>query len=193
MFSIPEQFSNASKANLAAQLALFSTLSNKAFESIEKIIELNVNAAKATLQESNAAAKQLLAAKDAQEWMSLTAAYAQPSAEKALSYSRQLAGIASGVQAEISRAAETQVNETSRKVLELVEELSKSAPAGSESAFAFLKSAIGNAGAGYEQLNKTTKQAVDTLEANMNTAVTSFAQASEEKASARAAAATARK
>lgn len=187
MFSIPEQFSNASKANAAAQLQLFSTLSSKAFESVEKIIELNINTAKVSLQETNAAVKQLLAAKDVQEWMSVTAAYAQPNAEKALAYGRQLAGIASGVQAEISKAAETQVNETSRKVLDLVEELAKSAPAGSESAFAFIKSAIGNAGAGYEQLNKTAKQAADTLEANLNTAAASFAQASEDKAAARAA------
>lgn len=188
MFAIPEQFSAASKANVAAQLALFSTLSNKAFESVEKIIELNITAAKTSLVESNAAAKQLLAAKDVQEWMSVTAAYAQPNAEKALAYGRQIAGIASGVQAELNKAAETQVNETSRKVLELVEELSKSAPAGSESAFAFIKSAIGNAGAGYEQLSKTTKQAVDTLEANLNTAVNSFAQASDDKVSNRTAA-----
>jgi phasin family protein len=183
MFSIPEQFSAASKANVAAQLSLFSTLSSKAFESVEKIIELNINAAKTSLVESNAAAKQFLSAKDVQELMSLTAAYAQPSAEKALAYGRQLAGIASGVQAEINKATETQVNETSRKVLELVEELSKSAPAGSESAFAFIKTAIGNAGAGYEQFSKTTKQAVDTLEANLHTAVNSFAQSADEKAS----------
>lgn len=186
MFPIPEQFSAASKATVAAQLALFSSLSGKAFESVEKIIDLNITAAKNSLAESNAAAKQLLAAKDPQEWFSVTAALAQPNTEKALSYGRQLAGIASGVQAEISKAAETQVTETSRKVLELVEELSKSAPAGSESAFAFIKSAIGNAGVGYEQLNKTTKQAVDTLEANLNTAATSLSQAAEDKATGRA-------
>lgn len=187
MFSIPEQFSAASKANVAAQLALFSTLSSKAFESVEKLIELNINAAKSSLVESNAAAKQLLAAKDVQELMSLSSAYAQPSAEKALAYGRQLAGIASGVQAEITKAAETQVAESSRKVLELVEELSKSAPAGSESAFAFVKTAIGNAGAGYEQFSKTTKQAVDTMEANLHTAANTFAPTTEEKANGRAA------
>jgi phasin family protein len=189
MFSIPEQFSAASKANVAAQLALFSNLSNKAFESVEKIIELNINIAKSTLVDSNAAAKQFLAVKDPQEWLSLTAAFAQPNAEKVLAYTRQLAGLASGVQAEINKAAETQVNETSRKALELLEELSKNAPAGSESAFAFFKSAIGNAGAGYEQLSKTTKQAVDTLEANLATAVNSFVPpANDDKTSGRTAA-----
>ncbi len=176
MFAIPEQFSAASKANFEAQLSLITALTNKAFEGVEKVLDLNLNVAKTSMEESNAAAKQLLAAKDAQEWLSLAAAQAQPNAEKALAYGRHLASIASGVQAEFTKAAEAQIAETSRKVLELVEEVSKNAPAGSENAVAIFKTAIGNANAGYEQLSKSTKQAVETLEANLNTAVTQFAQ-----------------
>jgi phasin family protein len=176
MFAIPEQFSAASKASFEAQLSLLTALTNKTFEGVEKIVDLNLNIAKASLEESNAAAKQFLSVKDAQEWLTLAAAQAQPNAEKALAYGRHLASIASGVQAEFTKAAEAQIAETSRKVLELVEEVSKNAPAGSENAVALLKTAIGNANAGYEQLTKTTKQAVETLEANLNTAVSQFAQ-----------------
>jgi phasin family protein len=176
MFTIPEQFSLMSKAGFKAQLALFTALTNKTFEGVEKIVGLNLNVAKASLEDSGAAAKQFLSVKDAQEWLALTAAQAQPNAEKALAYGRHLAGIASGVQAEFTKAAEAQISETNRKALELVEELSKNAPAGSENAIALVKSAISNANAGYEQLSKTTKQAVETIEANLNTAVSQFAQ-----------------
>lgn len=186
MFAIPEQFSAASKASFEAQLSLITALTNKTFEGVEKIVDLNLNVAKASLEESNAAAKQFLSVKDPQEWLTLAAAQAQPNAEKALAYGRHLAGIASGVQAEFTKAAEAQIAETSRKVLELVEEVSKNAPAGSENAVALLKTAIGNANAGYEQLTKTTKQAVETLEANLNTAVSQFGQPAA-KAAARAA------
>jgi len=181
MFAIPEQFSTASKANLEAQLALVSSLTSKAFEGVEKLIELNLEAARASIEESNASARQLLAAKDPQEWLTLAAAQAQPNAEKALAYARNVASIASGVQAEFSKAAETQFSENSRKLVELVEEVTKNAPAGSENAVALLKNAIGNANAGYEQLAKTTKQAVETLEANVNNAVNQFAQPSAAK------------
>jgi phasin family protein len=174
MFAIPEQFSAASKANLEAQLSMISALTAKAFEGVEKMIDLNLNVAKASLEESNSAVKQLLAAKDPQAWLSVAAAQAQPNAEKALAYGRHLATIASGVQAEFNKAAEAQIAESSRKVLELVEEVSKNAPAGSENAVALLKSAIGNANAGYEQLTKTTKQAVEALETNLNNAVSQF-------------------
>ena len=179
MFSIPEQFSSATKTNLEAQFALFSSLTSKAFEGIEKIIELNLTAAKATLEESTAAAKQLLSAKDPQEFFSLSAAQAQPSAEKAIAYGRHLAAITSGTQAEFSKAAESQIAETNRKVLSLVEEVTKNAPAGSENAVAMLKSAIGNANAGYEQFSKTSKQAVEAIEANLTSAVNQFTQAAE--------------
>jgi len=179
MFSIPEQFSSATKTNLEAQFALFSSLTSKAFEGIEKIVELNLTAAKATLEESTAAAKQLLSAKDPQEFFSLSAAQAQPSAEKAIAYGRHLAAITSGTQAEFSKAAESQIAETNRKVLSLVEEVTKNAPAGSENAVAMLKSAIGNANAGYEQFSKTSKQAVEAIEANLTSAVNQFTQAAE--------------
>jgi hypothetical protein len=41
---------------------------------VEKIVELNLSATKATLEEATAAAKQLAAAKDPQELLSLAAA-----------------------------------------------------------------------------------------------------------------------
>jgi len=176
MFTIPEQLSAASKANIEAQLSMLSTLKKGLWKAVQKTVDMNVKSAQTSLEGSKAAPKQLLAAKDAQEWLSLAAAQAQPNAEKALAYGRHLATIASGVQAEFSKAAEAQIAETSRKMLELVEEVSKNAPAGSENAVALVKSAIGNANAGYEQLTKTTKQAVEALEANLNTAVTQFAQ-----------------
>jgi len=185
MFTISEQFSAASKANIEAQLSLLSTLTSKTFEGVEKMVELNLDAAKASLENSSVAARQLLGAKDPQEWLSLAAAQAQPNAEKALAYGRSLASIATGVQTEFSKAAEAQIAETSRKLLELVEEVTKNAPAGSENAVALLKSAIGNANAGYEQLSKTTKQAVETLEANLNNAVSQFSQPAAKTARAK--------
>jgi phasin family protein len=182
--TFPEQFSAATKANFEAQIAMLTALTNKTFESVEKIIDLNMNVAKASLEESTATAKQILAAKDPQEFFSLTASQAQPTAEKAIAYGRHLANIASSAQAEFTKAAEEQIAETNRKVIALVEEVTKNAPAGSESAVAFVKSAIGNASAGFEQLSKTTKQAAETMEANMNTATSQFVQAAEKTARA---------
>lgn len=185
MFTIPEQLSAASKASVDAQFTLMATLTSKTFEGFGKIVDLNLNAARTSLDETRVATKRLLAAKDAQEWLTLAAANAQPTVEKSVAYGRHLASIASDLQTELAKATEAQVTEASRKALELIEELTQNAPAGSENAVALLKSAIGNANATYEQLAKTTKQAAETLEANLNTAVNQFTDAA--KAAPRAA------
>lgn len=183
MFTLPEQFSSVAKANFEAQLSLLTSLTGKAFESVEKVVDLNLNVAKASLEDSSIAAKQLISAKDPQEFFSLSAAQAQPTAAKAIAYGRHLAGIATSAQAEFTRAAEEQIAEAGRKVSALVEDVSKNAPAGSENVIAMFKSALGNANAGYEQFTRTTKQAVEVMEANVNSAVNQFSQAAEKTAS----------
>lgn len=182
MFAIPEQFSNATKANFESQFAIFSSLATKAFEGVEKLVDLNIHAVKATLEDSSAAARQLLAAKDPQEFFALTASQAQPAAEKAMSYTRQLAAIAANTQAEFNKAAETQIAETNRKVVSLVDEVTRNAPVGSESIVNAFKTSIGNAQAGYEQMTKTSKQAAETFENNVTAAVGQFQQAAQKAA-----------
>jgi phasin family protein len=186
MTSFQEQFSAATRTNLESQLALLSALTGKAFESVEKVIELNMNVAKAALEESTSNARQLLAAKDPQEFIALSTSQAQPNTEKAASYGREVMAIVSGLQAEVTKAAESQIGENSRKFASMVEEVSKTAPAGSENVVAFMKTAIANANAGYEQLSKSGKQAVEAMGANLNTAAAQMSQAAS-KASARVA------
>ena len=82
----PEDFITAQKA----QVETLFGLTAKAFESVEKIIELNVTASKAALAESADHAKAVLSAKDAQELLALQASLFQPLAEKATAYSRHL-------------------------------------------------------------------------------------------------------
>jgi phasin family protein len=182
MSAIPEQFSNATKANFESQFAIFSSLTAKAFESIEKLVELNISTAKAALEESSNTTKQLLSAKDPKEFFALTAAQVQPKAEKAIAYSRQVAEIAAGTQAEFSKVAEEQIAETNRKVINLVDEVTKNAPAGTENVVAAFKTGLGNANAGYEQFTKTAKQAAQAVETNVNTAVSQFTQAAQKVA-----------
>ena len=185
MFKTPDQFSAATKASIDAQMAAMSEFANKAFHSVAELVELNISTAKASLEHSAAAAQQMMAIKDPQELMSLTSTQAQPNAEKALAYGRNLASIASKVQAEFTKAAEARLAETSRQVSTLIEDLSKSAPAGSENAIAMLKTTIANATAGYEQLSKASKQASETMEENISQAVKNFTPATEKPARAK--------
>jgi len=169
----PEQFAAANKA----QLDTVFGLTNKAFEGFEKLIELNVQVVKSTLAESQENAQRALSVKDAQGLLELQASLVQPVAEKALSYGRHLYEIASSTQAEFARVAEAQYEEQNRKVQSLVDNVAKSAPAGSETAVAVMKSAVTAANTTYETVRKATKQAIEIAESNFNAAATAATKA----------------
>ena len=93
----PEQFAAAQKANFET---LFG-LTTKAFEGIEKLVELNLQVVKSTLAESQENAQRALSVKDAQEFFALQAGLTQPISEKALSYGRHVYEIVSATQGRI--------------------------------------------------------------------------------------------
>ncbi len=76
----------------------------------------------------------MLAVKDAQESLALQAGLMQPTAEKVLSYHRHLYEIALATQAEFAKATGAEFEAHNRGVQDLVDNLAKSAPAGSEAA-----------------------------------------------------------
>jgi phasin family protein len=174
----PEQFAAAQKANLETLFGLTS----KAFEGVEKLVELNLQVVKSTITESQENAQRALSVKDAQELLALQASLTQPVAEKVLSYGRHLYEIASATQAEFARVAEAQYEEQNKKVQALVENVAKNAPAGSETAVAVIKSAITAANTTYETVHKATKQAVEIAESNFNAAATAASKAASQAA-----------
>ncbi len=182
MFSNTEQFSNATKALFESQLAVFNKLTSKTVESVEKVVALNMAAVKASAEEGLAIAQKMSDAKNPQALMELGSSQVKFNAEKAAVYSHHFAEIAAGLQAEFTKAAEKQLADTKNKVETLIDDVSKHAPKGSENAIAMLKNAINNANAGMEQLSKVTKQAVETVEAQVVKATDEFAQAVEKVA-----------
>ena len=144
-------------------------LTAKAFEGVEKLIELNIQASKAAMAESADKAHALLAVKDAQELIAMQAAMVQPLAEKAAAYSRHVYEIASGTAAEFNAAAESQSAEAQKKFMTVVDNAAKNAPAGSETAVAVMKSAVAAANNAVESVQKAVKQATELAESNMNT------------------------
>ena len=143
-------------------------LSHKAFEGVEKMVELNVQASKAALAEAATHTQAMLNVKDAQELLALQAGVMQPLAEKAAAYSRHLYDIASNTTTEFSKAVEGQTAEFQSKVVNLVDGAVKNAPAGSETVVAMYKSSMAAATNAYESMQKAVKQASDMAEANLN-------------------------
>jgi len=176
----PEQFLASQKASLET----LNGLTAKAFEGVEKLVELNMTATKAALSESASHAQALLSVKDAQELVALQANLFQPLAEKAAAYSRHLYDIASGTSAEFSKAFEGKLAESQTQFATLVDNAAKNAPAGSETAVAVMKSAVAAANNAFESVQKAVKQASDVAEANFNAVTTSAANAARSASAA---------
>ncbi len=155
-------------ASQKASLETLFGLTNKAFEGMEKLVELNVQASKAALSETANHSQAVMSVKDAQELLALQAGLMQPLAEKTAAYSRHLYDIASGTTAEFTKAFEGQTAEFQSKFVNLVDSAAKNAPAGSETAVAVMKGAVAAATNAFESVQKAVKQATDLAEANLN-------------------------
>ena len=170
-----EQIVASNKANVDT---LFG-LTTKAFEGVEKIVELNLTASKAALSEVAGHTQSLLSAKDAQELLALQSGLLQPLADKTAAYSRHLYEIASGAGADFGKTFEGQAADAQKKFLGLVDSAAKNAPAGSESMVAVMKSSVAAANNALESVQKAVKQATELAENNFNAVAATAANATK--------------
>lgn len=169
----PEQVVAANKANVEALLSF----ANSAFGSAEKLAALNLNTARAALEDSMANTKALLSAKDLQEVVTLQSGFAQPGMEKVVAYSKSVYEISSKTQEEVSKLVEAQFADMNKSVNELLDGALKQAPAGSDVAVAAVKSALSAANSAYDSMTKAAKQVAEIAEANVTAATTAAVKA----------------
>jgi phasin family protein len=160
-----DQITASTKTNLDTALGL----STKTFAGFEKIVELNLAAAKALMTESFTSVQTLLAAKDLQQVLALQTGAFAPMAEKAAAYGRHVYGIAVETSAEFTKAFEGKTAEGQKAFGQVMENITKNAPAGSESAMAVLKSALASSQSAIESAQSAAKQALAMAEKNVTT------------------------
>lgn len=174
----PEQIAATQKTHLDT---LFG-LTNKVVDGIEKLTELNLQAMRSTLAETEESVTKVLSAKEPRDWITLQATLTAPMPERIQSYSRQAFDIASAVQAEFARVTQVQCDAYNKRVQTLVDDVAKSAPAGSEAAIAAWKSAISATSTLYETMQKSYQQATQVAESNLAAATTAVSKATRRSA-----------
>ncbi len=178
MSAIPQQVFNSQKAAIDTFVAVQTSM----FSGFEKFVDLNLKVMKATLDEVSQKSQQVASLKDAQEAVAMSSTLAQPAAEKAMAYSKHVYDIVSGVQADLSKLGETHATEGQKHVNDAIEQFSKHAPAGSESAVAMIKSGLAQATTAYEAMTKAAKEAAQTAESNLSAAATAAFKAAGDAA-----------
>jgi phasin family protein len=158
-----EQFAASNKATVDSLLAV----ANTALATAERLAALNLGAARTALEDSASATKAVLAAKNPNEAAAVQSSLVQPAAEKMADYSRALFEISSDSQQQLAKMLETQFADFQKQVSGLVEQASKSAPAGSESIVAAMQQAINAANATFSNMTSMAKQFTATAQANV--------------------------
>ena len=170
-----EQIDAAHKANLDTSLGLV----NSALEGCQKLVGLNLQAVRSMLFESQDAVRHAMSVKDPQELVALPAGLMQPTVEKVQSYNRQAFAIVAATQTEFAKVAEAQYEAYNRRVQALVDQVTRSAPVGSEAAVGALKSTITATNTYCETVHRATQQAVEVAERNFNAAAAAAAKATQ--------------
>jgi phasin family protein len=175
--AIPEQISAANKIGVDVALRAAGI----ALEGTERLIELNLKAARGAFADTAKAAKSLTNVKDVKELAAVKPLAVQPALEKASAYARGLWEITSDAQAEFAKLFEDRVISFNKTVAEGLDKVAKTGPAGSDVAVAAVKSAIAAANSAYDSAVKAAKQVADLTEANV-VAASSVATSTRKKA-----------
>lgn len=176
--SAAEQFASANKSTVDTLTSLAAT----AFGQVERLSALNLNTARSVFDDSVAATRSVMDAKDPKDLATLQSTLAQPNLDKAVAYGRSVYEIVSEGQQEVTKLFEAKVAELNKTVTDAIDEAAKSAPAGSEPVFAAVKSALGATNAVYDNVSKATKQAAKQATEIAETNVDAATEATEKAA-----------
>lgn len=184
-----DQLSKATKTQAEAQLQALSAIAEKAMHAVSELAELNAATVKASLEDGSAIAQEILSAKDPQAAFIIVQSQAQPTAEKAASYGRHLAAIATKAQAELGKVAQERLAETTSHFNALVNDLTKAAPAGTEPMVDLFKGNLNQMNAMFDQFTKVGQSAYEQFQSQMNEMGSHFGVAAKPAKSKKAVAA----
>ncbi len=166
MFTVPEEVSAQQAANVEQGMKFAET----AVAAVEQLFDLNVKTARAGSAELLGQLRAFAGVKDIQEFTALQSGIAQSGSEKTMGYARAVFGWVSESQAQFSKLVEAQVGVVNRHLTTSLDKAAKSAPSGSEFAFAAAKNALSAANQAYDALSKAGKQVIDVTEATVSAA-----------------------
>ncbi|OGA25913.1 MAG: hypothetical protein A3I02_01160 [Betaproteobacteria bacterium RIFCSPLOWO2_02_FULL_67_26] len=163
MYQTPEQLVAFNKANLEAAMKFAGVALNGA----ERILDLQLKAAKTAFADSVENAKTIAAVKDLQQLAALKESLAQPSIDKATAYAKSVYDVTTATQAEMSKLVEEQISDFNKQVVTVLDKMVKTAPAGSEVGIAALKSGIAAVNSAYDNVSKVAKQFAEATQSNI--------------------------
>lgn len=141
------------------------------YEGARKLVELNVQTARSSFEQSTDTFRNLLGVHDPKAAAETTNAAANRAAKlqdgAAVDYIRQVIAISNETAGEIQSLIEKQVASNQKNVLATLDALSRNAPAGAHGYLDLVKQGVNQANAAYTQVSNQTRQFADIVEANV--------------------------
>ena len=151
--------------------ALESTLTyaQTSLASAEKMMKINLDAARNALEQAGKNTRELLAISDPQELAQLRTKIAQANLQQTATYAQNIYEIVSQTQALLTKLGEEQYARLNQQAAVGADQIAKTAP-GAEVASAAVKSTLAATNAMMDNLNRATKQFAELSEASIKAA-----------------------
>lgn len=154
---------NLSSAHKNA-FALAQNMASVLLAGMEKYAELNLGATKSALLETSDDYLSALSATSANDSLAAQASLVKPLIEKSISYSRSAYNIAAETNTALVALAESQFAGLQESMMASVDEMAKSAPAGSESLVTIFKSSVAAGQNAIDTARQSAKKAMQHAE-----------------------------
>lgn len=167
-----DSLSSAARHHLSLQIGFASAIAETIVDGTEQLMGLTLETTRVSLDLLVSSSRQLLSAKDLQDALQISSNAAQPQTDIIMNWVRQLSHIASSSQQKLVRISRAHVDESSREINTLLDEMHSSAPESARSSITLMKSVTGNAASVYDQMMKATQSAMDQVTSTVSTAST---------------------
>lgn len=142
----------------ADQARNLSSAAARTLEGFQKLAELNLQTARASMEASGEQIRELLAARDIKTLTELVTSYSKPRPDAFKAYAQAVYAISRETGADLGEIIDQQVAESQRQLYAAVEELASKAPVGSEGVLAFTRQVMAASSTAYDELNKAARQ-----------------------------------
>ncbi|MFL6672988.1 MAG: phasin family protein [Massilia sp.] len=113
----------ALRGNLESQVNFLTELTQKTYDSIRKVSELNLHLAQQMMEDTMNMSRSMMSCTDPFQMTSAAMNQLQPATEHLRIYQQQLMGLLAGAQTEFARSTETGISEASRSASSMADQM----------------------------------------------------------------------
>jgi phasin family protein len=125
MFAFAQPVSPIVQSHLDSQAAFFNELSRSLTSSIQNVFQANMQLSQAMLEETISTSRHMLGSQSAQGMLDVASSRSQPASDNLRAYQQQLARLATDSHVDLARITQQHVQDTSRTVHALAEEVTR--------------------------------------------------------------------